>query len=125
MVDSESVAVGGEVPAGVTDRLVVDQARGQGEQSERDAGAQTLDCASAVCFEGELAFAGPEHRLDPLADRALRSVASRFVFAVGAQKAGAHTKHDLLELLAGEALVGEHGVVVKIDAPQHLSSNDA
>lgn len=40
MVDSELVAVGGEMPAWLTDLLVVDQARGEREESERDAGAE-------------------------------------------------------------------------------------
>src|SRR5215207_10768806 len=106
MVDSDSVAVGGEVSARVTDLLVVDETRGEREQSERDAGAQALDRASSVRFEGELAFAGPEHRFNPLADPPERPVAARFVFAVGAQEPRAPAGHDLLELFAGKALVG-------------------
>src|SRR5918998_6196006 len=86
MVDSVSVAVGGEVAAWVTDVVVVDKACGECEQSERDAGAEALEGAAAVGFEGELSFAGPEHRFDPLADWSERSVAMGFVVAVGPQK---------------------------------------
>lgn len=48
MVDSESVAVGGKVAAAVTDLLVMDEPRGEREQSERDAGAEALDRASSA-----------------------------------------------------------------------------
>src|SRR5665648_549359 len=110
MVDSVLVAVGGEVAAWVTDLLVVDEAGGEGEKSERDADADALDGAGSVVFEGELAFAGPKHRLDPLTQRAEGAVAAGFVFAVGAQEARAQAGHDLFEFFAGEAFVGQHGV---------------
>jgi hypothetical protein len=48
MVDSVSVAVGGEVAAGVTDVVVLPQAGGEGEQPERNAGADAGQCSSAV-----------------------------------------------------------------------------
>ena len=80
MVDSLSVAVGGEVAAGVTDLLVVDEPRGEREQAQCDAHADAFDGAAAVAFERELALTGPEHRLDPLADRAERAVAARLGF---------------------------------------------
>ncbi len=112
------------MPAGVTDLLVVHQARGECEESECDAGAQALGRAAAVGFEGELAFAGPEHRFDPLTDGAERSVAVRFASAVGAQQTRAETVDDLFELFAGEALVGENGVAVQRDAPEHLGGDD-
>src|SRR4051794_31665696 len=101
MVDSVSVAVGREVAPWVTDVVVVDEAGGEGEQPKRDAGAEALDRAAAVGFEGELTLAGPEHRFDPLADRAQRSVAARFVLAVGAQEVRAKRGHVLLEVDAG------------------------
>jgi hypothetical protein len=125
MVDSVSVAVGGEVAAGVTDVVVVDEAGGEGEQPERDAGAEALDGACAVGFEGELSFAGPEHRFDPLTDRAQRSVPARFVFAVGSEEVRAERGHVGLEVGAGEAFVGHDGVVVQVDALQHLGGDDA
>src|SRR3954449_8250656 len=106
MVDSVSVAVGGEVAAWVTDVVVVDESGGEGQESERDAGAEALDGASAVGFEGELALAGPEHRFDPLAHGAERAVAWGLVLAVGAQEARAERGHVGLEVGAGEALVG-------------------
>lgn len=47
MADSESAAEAGRVAAGVTDRLVVDQTRGECQEPERDAGAKTLDRAAS------------------------------------------------------------------------------
>src|ERR671914_598717 len=100
MVDSESVGIGGEVAARLADVVVVDEPGGEGEQPERDADADAGDGAAAVAFERELALAGPEHRLDPLADGTEGPVARIFVAAVGAQKAGAEAGHVGLELLA-------------------------
>src|SRR3954451_10248541 len=97
MVDSVSVAVRGEVAAWVTDVVVVDESGGECEQSEGDAGAEAFDGASAVGFEGELALAGPEHRFDPLAHGAERSVAAGLVLAVGAQEARRERAHVGLE----------------------------
>src|ERR671929_1675073 len=114
MVDSVSVAVGGEVAAWVTDVVVVGEAGGEGQQSQRDAGADAGQGSGAVVFEGQLSLAGPEHRLDPLPDGAEGSVAVGFVAAVGAQKAGAEGGHDLLELPADETLFGQDGVAVKV-----------
>src|SRR3954468_6792032 len=128
MVDSVSVAVGGEVAAGghgglsvgeagggevaagVTGVVVVDESGGEREQPERDADADAGDGAAAVAFERQLALAGPEHRLDPLTEGSEGAVAALFVATVGAQQASAEAGHVVLELLAREALVGDDGV---------------
>src|SRR5215218_6336831 len=101
MVDSQSVAVGGEVAAWVTDVVVVQKSGGEGEQPERDAGADAGQGSPAVGFEGELALAGPDDRFDPLAHRAQGAVAVGFVAAVGPEEVRAEAGHDLLELVAG------------------------
>src|SRR3954449_10631239 len=124
MVDSVSVAVGGEVAAWVTDVVVVDESGGEGEESERDAGAEALGGASAVVFEGELALTGPEHRFDPLAHGAERSMAAGLVLAIRPEEARAECGHVLLEVGAGEAFVGHDGVAVKVDAVEHFSGHD-
>src|SRR5919109_415623 len=118
MLDSVSVAVGGEVAAWVTDVVVVEEPGGEGEQPERDTGAEALDGAAAVGFEGELALAGPEHGLDPLSHRAERSVPARFVLAVGSEEVRAARGHVGFEVSAGEAFVGHDGVAVKVDTLQ-------
>src|SRR4051812_8669887 len=123
MVDSVLVAVGGEVAAWVTDLVVVPDAGCEREQAERDAAGEAGQGAGAVAFESELAFASPEHRFDPLANRSEGSVAARFVFAVGAQEAGAAAGHELLELFAREAFVGDDGVSGDGDASEQLGGN--
>src|SRR5215211_1644678 len=77
MVDSVSVAVGGEVAAWITDVVVVQDAGGEGEQAQRDADADAAQGSSAVGVEGELALAGPDDRFDPLADGPEGAVAVR------------------------------------------------
>src|SRR4051812_12658617 len=98
MVDSVSVAVGGEVAAWVTEVVVVEESGGEGREPERAAGPQSFVGAAAVGFEGELALAGPEHRFDPLAHGAERAVAWGLVAAVGAQEARAEGGHVGLEV---------------------------
>src|SRR5215218_4957471 len=120
MVDSESVPVCGEVAAWVTDVVVVDESGGEGQQPQRDADADAGEGAAAVAFERELSLAGPKHRFDPLADGAQRAVAARLVLAVGAQQAATLGGDVVLELVAGEALVGDDGVALQRDAFEHL-----
>ncbi len=62
MVDSELAAVGGEGAPWLIDVLVVNKARREGEQSERDAGAEPFQGAATLAFERELVLAGPEQR---------------------------------------------------------------
>jgi hypothetical protein len=62
---------------------------------------------------------------DPLTDRAERFVAVLLLCAVGSQKGCAEAGNDLLKLLAGEAVVGEHGVAVQRDASEHLGGDNA
>src|SRR5918996_2175581 len=86
MLDSELVGVGGEVAAGVADLPVVPEAGREGEQPHADAGAEAGQGAAAVALQSELPFAGPEDRLDALADVAERAEARLLVAAVGAQE---------------------------------------
>src|SRR5680860_1203995 len=87
MIDSESVAVGGEVPPGPTDRLVVAKARRQGEKAQCDTHADPGEGAPAVALQGELALAGPKDRLDPLAHRPQGAVSAPLPLAIGAHQA--------------------------------------
>lgn len=70
--------------------------------------------------EDELSFAGPEHRLDPLAHRSKRSVATGLSFAIGAQEPRAEAGHVRLKLLARESFVGKHGVALQVGPLEHL-----
>lgn len=86
MVDSESVAIGGEVAAWVTDLVVVPERGCECEQPESDPRTEAGEGARTVALEPELALAGGKHRLDPLAHRPERPEAGGLVLAVGAQK---------------------------------------
>src|SRR5215218_11179707 len=101
MVDSDLVAVGGEVAAGVTDRFVVPEAGGEGERALSDAGGDAAEGSAAVAFERELVFERVEDRFDPLARAAERAEAERLVVAVGAHEPAAEIGDELLELASG------------------------
>src|SRR5215210_7554950 len=120
MVDSVSVAVGGELAAWVTDVVVVPEGGCEGEQSESDACAEAGQGAGAVAFESKLAFAGGEDRFDPLAQGAELAETDGFVLAVGAQEVGAAIGHERLELAPGEALVRDDGIAVEWHPFEHL-----
>jgi len=99
----------------------------RGEQSECDADAHAGEGAAAVAFDCELVFAGPRTSTrsigrtgpsEPLRT-GLRSLRS------GRRKRAPRLAHDLLELLADEAFVSEHGVAVKVDAFEHFSRDDS
>jgi hypothetical protein len=110
MVDSESVGIGGEVAAGLADFPVVPEAGGEAEQPQADPGAEAWQGAGAVALETELALAGPEHRLDALADEAQRAVARLLVAPVGTQKGCSLLGDEALEVLTRKALVGDEQI---------------
>ena len=83
-------------------------AGGEGELAAGDAGVYAGDGASAVVFEGELAFKGVEDGLDPLADSAERSESFLFAFPVGSDQVGTEFVGDeSFKLAPGEALVSD------------------
>ena len=107
MVDSESVVIDGEVPAGRAQEPVVPAAGGEREQTLGDAGDEALEGAGAVVLERELVLARVDDRLDPLAHATERAEAGLFVGAVGAQQSRSGGADDLLELGSGKALVDD------------------
>src|SRR3989304_6403150 len=86
MVDSESVVMDGEVPAGRAQEPVVPAAGGEREQTLGDAGDEALEGAGAVALERELVLARVDDRLDPLAHATERAEAGLFGGAGGAQQ---------------------------------------
>ena len=58
------------MPAGLADLPVVPKAGGESEKADANASAEAGQGPGSVALESELALAGPEHRLDPLADPA-------------------------------------------------------
>src|SRR5215210_5857744 len=85
-------------------------AGGEREQSLGDACAQVSQRAGAVAFEAEEVFAGPEDRLDSLADRGQARAAVGFVLAGGSKHGGAELVDGVGEVAPGVALVGDHGL---------------
>ena len=70
MVDSTpSGDVVDQGAARTTEPVVERDAGGQGQEALSDADTQVVKGARAVALEGEDVLAGPEDRLDPLADR--------------------------------------------------------
>src|SRR5215218_5848385 len=108
-----SVVVGGEVASGCVELAdfpklpVVPDAGREREDALADARPDTVGCVPAVLFERELALERVVDRLDPLADPAERPEALALALAVGADELRVEAGDDLLELVAGEALVGD------------------
>ena len=73
---------------GFSGEPVVPDSGGEGEEASGDAGVDAGDGASAVVFEGELAFHGVEYGLDPLADSAEFPEPWFLVFWVGSGRVG-------------------------------------
>src|SRR5215210_1543502 len=110
-----SMVVGGEVATGIAHVPVVPEAGGEREQALGDATDEAGHGVRAVTLQRELALDRVEGRLDPLAHAAEGAQAGLLVLSVGAQEDRAELGHQRLELLAGEALVGDHGVAVELD----------
>src|SRR5262245_12246456 len=109
MIDS-LVVVGDQAAAWGVDYPVVEDCCGEGEQSSGDGADEAGECAAAVALERELVFERVEAGFDPLTDATEGAEAGRLVSAVGAQELGAEGGDLLLELAAGEAFVGNHGL---------------
>src|SRR4051812_41707080 len=72
----------------------------------------------------ELVFERVEGRFDPLPDATERAEAWRLVAAVGAQQPAAKGCDVVLELSAGEAFVGDHGLAWLEHALGHLGGQE-
>src|SRR4030088_3529375 len=108
MVDSTgSGDVVDECAAWAAEFVVEADAGGQAEEALQDAFFDSWQGAGTVAFEGEEVFAGPEDRLDPLADRCEVEAGPGFVFAGWADERGVEVADGLGELTAGVALVAE------------------
>src|SRR3990172_2966420 len=108
MVDSTRLGdVVDECAAGAAEFVVEADAGGEAEEPLQDAFFDPWEGAAAVAFQGEQVFAGPEDRLDALADR--REMKSRpgFVFAAGTDDCGVEFADGLGEFAAGVALVAQ------------------
>src|SRR5262245_54460851 len=108
---SSSALSGGVVGecAGWSAEAVVEADRGcEREEACSDAGAEAVEGAGAVAFQGQQVFAGLEDRLDSLPDRSEVRSAAGLVSAAGPQDGCVEVGGELFELAAGIALVAEH-----------------
>src|SRR3954454_5742835 len=97
----------GEGAAGEAESVVEGDGGGECQEAAGQPGAQAVQGAGAVAFEGEDVFGGPVDRLDALADRCeVKSVAG-LVFAARAMNRGVEGGKVDLELLAAEVLVAD------------------
>ena len=91
MVDSARLgAVVDEGTAWASELMVEGDCAGEAAEAGEDAFAQAGEGSCAVAFEGEEVFAGPEDRLDPLADRREMRLGSAFVFATRGARMSRH-----------------------------------
>src|SRR5215208_860188 len=103
MSDS-ALGLGGEVGDGAwwaSEPVVEVDAGGECEQALRDPGAEVAQGAGAMSFEAQEVFAGPEDRLDPLAQGRQMRAGLGFVGARGPQQGGAELADGVGELAAG------------------------
>src|SRR5487761_1907592 len=98
----------GESAGWAAEAVVERDGGGEREEACSDAGAEAVQGAGAVAFEGEQAFAGLEDRLDPLADRGEMRPTRGFVFAAGPNDRGVKAGGGVLEVAAGVAFVADH-----------------
>src|SRR5438094_2938828 len=108
MVDSTSLGdVVDEGSAWAAELVVEADAGGEAEEALEDAFADAGEGAGAVALEGEQVFAGPEDRLDPLADRGEMGAWAGFVLASGPDDRGVEFADGFGEGAAGVAFVAE------------------
>ena len=115
----EEVASGGVDLSCFPEQPAVPDAGGEGKYALADPGPDACRNVAAVILERQLALGGLIDRLDPLADAPELAEARGLVLAVRADERGVKGGDDLLELLAGEAFVGDdnllHDLVARRD----------
>src|SRR3954466_2237469 len=94
----------GECAAGAAEPVVEVDAGGEGKQALQDAGAQVVERAGAVAFEGEQVLGCPVDRFDALAEGCGVWAAVGLVGSGGADEHGAEVVDGGGELAAGVAL---------------------
>src|SRR6266536_3608618 len=108
MIDSARLgAVVDECTAGASELMVEGDSGGHAAEAREDAFARAGEGARAVAFEREQVFAGPEDRLDPLADRREMRPVAGLVLAAWAHDRGVALADGGGEVAAGVALVAQ------------------
>src|SRR5450830_904073 len=106
MIDSTPTASGAVVDKGTArppQPVVEADAGRQAEEARQDALTQAGHGTRPVALEGEQVLAGPEDRLDALADGRQVRAEARLVGALRAHDRGAQFGHGRRELAAGVA----------------------
>src|ERR1700683_5492365 len=99
-----------EVAAGEAELMVVGDAGGEREQSDADPDPEVVQGSRSVAFESEGAFGALDDRFDALADAGDDRCLPGLSFAVRSDDRRAELCGGGLELDAGVALVGDHGL---------------
>src|SRR5579875_1775054 len=124
---SSSTGSGGVVndrAAGTAEKVVEADRGGDGQQPTGDPGAEAVQGAGAVSFEGEDVFEGFEDALDALTDRREVWSLSGLVFAARSDHGRVQPRGGGLELSAGVALVGDDRERSDaVDALEHPQTN--
>src|ERR1017187_10244892 len=108
MIDSARLgAVVDERTAWASELVVEGDGGGEGAEAGEDSFAQAGQGAGAVAFEGQQVFAGPEDRLDALADRCEMRPVAGLVFAARADERGVTAGGVGREVASGVALVAQ------------------
>src|ERR1700676_1128033 len=108
MIDStESGAVVDECAAWPAELVVEGDAGGETEKALKDSLSEPCERSCSVALEGEDVLAGPEDRLDALADRCQVRASAGLVLAAGSYDRGLQLPDVLCELSPGIALVAD------------------
>src|ERR1700679_2245828 len=110
MIDSTVLgAVVDECAAGSAELVVEGDRGGEAEEALKDALSEAGEGSGSVALEREDVLAGPEDRLDPLADRGEVWSSPGLVFAARPDDRGVEFAGLGGELFAGVALIADHG----------------
>jgi len=96
----------------------------EAEEAREHALAQAGHGTRPVALQGEQVLAGPEDRLDALADGRQVRAEARLVGALRAHDRGAQFGHGRRELAAGVALVAEQRLTATARAPRQQLEAD-
>src|SRR5271165_504266 len=125
MIDSTVLgAVVGECAAGSAELVVECDRGGEGEQALQDALSEALEGSCSVALEGQGALAGPEDRLDALADRRQVRSWAGLVLAAGPEDRRVELVNGLCECSPGIALVADQRLATRSTGPPEQFQGD-
>jgi hypothetical protein len=110
MIDSTTLAVVDESPAGPLQLIVETDAGGQAEKTLQDPLFEARKRASSMTFEREDVFAGPEDGFDPLPNGSKMRTFPGLILSLGSKHGGFQVLDPLGEVPADIAFVAEQGL---------------